>query len=79
MNTHIIRLPKGDEDYAIDRDKFKWTVPDGTYVVKDQVIAEIDMDKAFVELNAPESGFLRISETVKEYTTDSILGYVNTK
>lgn len=79
MNTLIIRLPKVDEDYAIDRDKLRWTVQDGTHVVKDQVIAEIDMDKALVELNAPESGFLRISETEKEYTTDSILGYVNTK
>ncbi|MDC0249493.1 2-oxoglutarate dehydrogenase complex dihydrolipoyllysine-residue succinyltransferase, partial [Flavobacteriales bacterium] len=46
----------------------EWLVEDGDYVEKDQAIAEIDSDKATLELPAEESGTIKIvvgqSETV---------------
>ncbi|MAJ89680.1 MAG: dihydrolipoyllysine-residue succinyltransferase [Flavobacteriales bacterium] len=38
----------------------EWLVEDGDYVEKDQVIAEIDSDKATLELPAEESGSIKI-------------------
>ena len=38
----------------------EWLVEDGDYVEKDQAIAEIDSDKATLELPAEESGTIRI-------------------
>ena len=35
-----------------------WLVSDGDYVVKDQAIAEVDSDKATLELPAEESGVI---------------------
>lgn len=47
----------------------KWLVQDGAYVEKDQPLAEIESDKATLELNAEDSGQLKIlvkeGETVK--------------
>ena len=37
-----------------------WLVEDGEFVEKDQSIAEIDSDKATLELPAEESGSIRI-------------------
>ena len=37
-----------------------WLVKDGDYVDKDQPIAEIDSDKATLELPAEESGTIKI-------------------
>lgn len=37
-----------------------WLVKDGDYVAKDQIIAEIDSDKATLELPAQESGMITI-------------------
>lgn len=37
-----------------------WTVSDGDYVERDDVIAEIDSDKATLELTAPASGVISI-------------------
>ena len=36
-----------------------WMVADGNYVERDQLICEIDSDKATLELNAEESGKIR--------------------
>ena len=38
----------------------EWLVSDGDYVEKDQSIAEIDSDKATLELPAEESGIIKI-------------------
>jgi 2-oxoglutarate dehydrogenase E2 component (dihydrolipoamide succinyltransferase) len=35
-----------------------WLVSEGDYVVKDQAIAEVDSDKATLELPAEESGII---------------------
>ena len=38
----------------------EWLVEDGEYVEKDQAIAEIDSDKATLELPAEKSGTIKI-------------------
>ena len=38
----------------------EWLVEDGDYVEKDQAIAEIDSDKATLELPAEESGIITL-------------------
>ena len=38
----------------------QWLVADGDYVERDQLICEIDSDKATLELNAEESGTIKI-------------------
>jgi len=38
----------------------QWLVADGDYVERDQLICEIDSDKATLELNAEESGAIKI-------------------
>ena len=38
----------------------QWLVADGDYVEKDQIIAEIDSDKATLELPAEQSGIIRL-------------------
>ena len=38
----------------------QWLVKDGEFVDKDQLIAEIDSDKATLELPAEESGVIKI-------------------
>ena len=38
----------------------EWLVSDGEYIEKDQSIAEIDSDKATLELPAEESGKIKI-------------------
>jgi len=48
----------------------KWLVKDGDYVYKDQAIAEIDSDKATLELPAEESGIIKLK--AKDKTTGDI-------
>ena len=48
----------------------EWLVEDGDYVVKDQAIAEIDSDKATLELPAEQSGTIKI--IVKEGETVAV-------
>ena len=38
----------------------QWLVSDGDYVKKDQIIAEIDSDKATLELPAEQSGIINL-------------------
>ena len=39
-----------------------WLVEDGEYVEKDQPIAEVDSDKATLELPAEESGIITLQQ-----------------
>ena len=43
----------------------EWLVTDGEYVEKDQIIAEIDSDKATLELPAEQSGSITLKAEVK--------------
>ena len=52
----------------------QWLVEDGDYVEKDQSIAEIDSDKATLELPAEESGIIKI--IISEGDTVSVGGIV---
>ena len=40
-----------------------WLVSDGDYVEKDQAIAEVDSDKATLELPAEEAGIISLRKT----------------
>ena len=39
----------------------KWVKNDGDYVKMDEVVAELETDKATVEMNAPKAGTLKIA------------------
>jgi len=54
-----MRVPSPGESIS-EVEIAEWLVEDGDYVVKDQAIAEIDSDKATLELPAEESGSIRI-------------------
>ena len=47
----------------------QWLVKDGDYVEKDQTIAEVDSDKATLDLPAQESGII----TLKAQEGDTVL------
>ena len=53
------KVPSPGESIS-EVDIAEWLVNDGDYVEKDQVIAEIDSDKATLELPAEESGEIKI-------------------
>jgi 2-oxoglutarate dehydrogenase E2 component (dihydrolipoamide succinyltransferase) len=57
MNVEI-RVPNFGEVNGIFISK--WLKETGDIVEKDEVIAEIDTDKAYITLNSPESGRLEI-------------------
>ncbi len=50
-----VKVPSPGESIS-EVDIASWTVSDGDYVELDEVIAEIDSDKATLELTAPASG-----------------------
>jgi len=54
-----MKVPSPGESIS-EVDISEWLVNDGDYVEKDQVIAEIDSDKATLELPAEESGEIKI-------------------
>ena len=54
-----MKVPSPGESIS-EVDIAEWLVNDGDYVEKDQVIAEIDSDKATLELPAEESGEIKI-------------------
>ncbi|MEE2953775.1 MAG: 2-oxoglutarate dehydrogenase complex dihydrolipoyllysine-residue succinyltransferase [Bacteroidota bacterium] len=60
-----MRIPSPGESIS-EVEIIEWLVNDGEYVEKDQTIAEIDSDKATLELPAEESGVISI--LVKEET-----------
>ena len=55
----------------------EWLVADGDYVEKDQSIAEIDSDKATLELPAEESGIIKIKVSSLFIKIFSIAGSSN--
>lgn len=54
-----VKVPSPGESIS-EVDLASWTVADGDYVELDQVIAEIDSDKATLELTAPASGLIQL-------------------
>lgn len=54
-----MRVPSPGESIS-EVEIAEWLVEDGDYVEKDQIIAEIDSDKATLELPAEESGSIKI-------------------
>ena len=54
-----MRIPSPGESIS-EVEIAEWLVEDGDYVEKDQAIAEIDSDKATLELPAEESGTIKI-------------------
>ena len=54
-----MKVPSPGESIS-EVDIAEWLVEDGDYVEKDQAIAEIDSDKATLELPAEESGEIKI-------------------
>ena len=54
-----MRVPSPGESIS-EVEIAEWLVEDGDYVEKDQSIAEIDSDKATLELPAEESGSIKI-------------------
>ena len=54
-----MRVPSPGESIS-EVEIAEWLVEDGDYVEKDQAIAEIDSDKATLELPAEESGTIKI-------------------
>lgn len=63
-----IKVPRPGESIS-EVEISSWLVSDGDYVEKDQIIAEIDSDKATLELPAESSGIIKLKvkegETVK--------------
>lgn len=77
--TIDIRVPEAGESIT-QVELARWLVEDGTYVEKDQEIAEIDSDKATLTINAESAGVIRIS--VEEGTTTEpgkIIGQIDTE
>ena len=54
-----MEIPSPGESFS-DVDFAQWLVSDGEYVDKDQIIAEIDSDKATLELPAEQSGVITL-------------------
>lgn len=74
-----IRVPSAGESIT-QVELARWLVEDGTYVEKDQEIAEIDSDKATLTINAEQAGKIKIS--VEEGTTTEpgkIIGQIDTE
>ena len=53
----------------------QWLVQDGDYVDKDQTIAEVDSDKATLDLPAQESGIITLK--AEEGDTVLVLSLIN--
>ena len=70
-----VRMPFGD--LTVDRGRLvRWLVDDGAAVQKGDVLAEIETDKAVVEIEAPASGRLR--QAVAPGTTVPMGGAIGT-
>jgi len=62
----LINMPFGD--LTVDSGKLvRWTVEDGAKVAKGDIVAEIETDKAVVEIEAPAAGV--VAQAVKEAGT----------
>jgi len=59
MSVLEMKVPSPGESIS-EVEIAQWLVADGDYVVKDQAIAEVDSDKATLELPAEESGMITL-------------------
>lgn len=59
MSVLEMKVPSPGESIS-EVEIAQWLVADGDYVVKDQAIAEVDSDKATLELPAEESGIITL-------------------
>jgi len=57
----------------------KWVKETGDIVEKDEVIAEIDSDKTYITLNAPEAGLLEILVETGEVENNQLLAHLDTR
>lgn len=56
-----------------------WLVKDGSYVTKGKIIAEIDSDKATLEISAPDSGKIRLKAKKGDIVSvGDIIGLIDT-
>jgi 2-oxoglutarate dehydrogenase E2 component (dihydrolipoamide succinyltransferase) len=57
-----------------------WLVKDGSYVTKGKIIAEIDSDKATLEISAPDSGKIRLKAKKGEIVSvGDVIGLIDTE
>ena len=67
----LINMPFGD--LTVDSGKLvRWTVEDGAKVAKGDIVAEIETDKAVVEIEAPAAGI--VAQVVKTVGQDIKMG-----
>ena len=59
MSVLEMKVPSPGESIS-EVEIAQWLVSDGDYVEKDQAIAEVDSDKATLELPAEESGIITL-------------------
>ncbi len=59
MSVLEMKVPSPGESIS-EVEIAQWLVSDGDYVTKDQAIAEVDSDKATLELPAEESGIITL-------------------
>ncbi len=79
MATEVI-LPKVDMDMATGKIS-RWLVDDGAVVEKGAALFEIETDKAAMEVDAPASGILRITEadTGKDIAVGEPVAWIHAK
>lgn len=74
-----IRVPSAGESIT-QVELARWLVEDGSYVAKDQEIAEIDSDKATLTINAVQAGKIKIMATEGTTTEPGkIIGQIDTE
>jgi 2-oxoglutarate dehydrogenase E2 component (dihydrolipoamide succinyltransferase) len=56
----------------------KWVKETGDIVEKDEIIAEVDSDKAYITINAPESGILEVLVDCGDVQNGQLIARVNT-
>lgn len=57
-----------------------WLVKDGSYVTKGKIIAEIDSDKATLEISAPDSGKIRLKAKKGDIVSvGDVIGLIDTE
>ena len=56
----------------------KWLKETGDLVEKDEVIAEVDSDKAYITINAPESGQIEVLLDCEEVEKEQLIARIDT-
>jgi 2-oxoglutarate dehydrogenase E2 component (dihydrolipoamide succinyltransferase) len=74
-----IKVPEAGES-ILQVELARWLVSEGTYVEKDQEIAEIDSDKATLTISAAEAGVISIVlEEGSSAKPGQVIGHIDTK